>query len=521
MKNISVKIGLIYILFTVFNISFFTVSIYIEQNELIIKNRELNTLLRTEKIYLPLKYLVIDSPDQHIQSISQDILVKKIVGVLKDVTQDDYLLFTEKGKILYKSREALTINAGNRTDAVSAIANKEFLGQPYLLKTYNTDEAYSYIPIGRISSQDIVILFKYKMENLNDYLMKLYRVVFTVIVLVLVLQIFFGIVFYTMVIRPLKVLNKKSLEIKEGKLSSRVKLKRRDEIGQLGRSFNEMAASIEEKIRQLKEKNRIMEFELNTAGKVQAGIYPKPVKSDLFDVAVYHRPLGKVSGDYHDIFRVNKHKYGFLIVDVSGHGVPAALTTMRIQNTFKRLVSEYEDTGKLFAGINTELLDLMENFSCYFTAFYFSLDTNRKIIYTNGGHPNVYLLKPHMKSLFELQTEGFALGVTKDANPKFKSRERKIDPGDKIILFSDGITEARNEKGEPYTTKKLLRAILHNANLPCEVMRKNIIEDLTAFRGKARRKDDETLMIVEIKTGGRKKTIRAKKRGLLNKITAM
>ena len=499
MKNISFKVGLIYILFTIFNISFFTVSIYIEQNGLIVKNRELEIQLRTEKIFTPLKYAVIDSLGADINKLQQKTLVNKITAVLEGITKEDYIIFTDKGDILYQSPGAPSLEDRNRNDAISAIANKEFLNKPYLIQTYNTDEAYLYIPVSVAGTDDIVLFFKYRMEDLETNLMNLYRVVITVIIIVLAFQIIFGIMFYSMVIRPVKEINRKSLEIKAGNLSSRVNLNRKDELGQLAQSFNEMAASIEKKIVELKEKNEIMEFELNTAGKVQAGIYPRVRSSDFFDVAIYHRPLGIVSGDYHDIFKMGDDKYGFLIVDVSGHGVPAALITMRIQNTFKRLVSKYDDPGKLFASINTELVDLMERFSCYFTAFYFSLVANRKIIFTNGGHPTVYLLKAGSKKIFELKTDGFFLGLTKDVNDRFQSKTTKIEPGDKIILFSDGMIEAKNSAGEQYTEKRLLLSIQKNASLACESMKKNLVEDLNAYIGDAKRKDDETLMIIEIK----------------------
>ncbi|MBN2535291.1 MAG: hypothetical protein JXB88_20595, partial [Spirochaetales bacterium] len=231
MKSISFKVGLIYILFSVFTISLFTVSIYIEQIGLIVKNRELEALLRTEKVYVPLKYSLLDSLDIDLHQVSRDVLITKLNLILDEITNEEYLIFTEKGEILYKSSGELTLDENNRTDAISAIANKEFMNQAYLLQTNDTDEADLYIPVGTGRTEVIILLFKYKMENLETNLLSLYRVVITVIGIVLAFQIIFAIVFYSMVIRPVKEINKRSLEIKGGNLSSRVSIKRKDELG--------------------------------------------------------------------------------------------------------------------------------------------------------------------------------------------------------------------------------------------------------------------------------------------------
>ena len=98
MKSISFKVGLVYILFTVFNISFFTVSIYINQIGLIVKNREMEALLRTEKVYLPLKYSLLDSLDSDTNQVSRDVLITKLNLILDETTDEEYLVLLKRVK---------------------------------------------------------------------------------------------------------------------------------------------------------------------------------------------------------------------------------------------------------------------------------------------------------------------------------------------------------------------------------------------------------------------------------------
>jgi sigma-B regulation protein RsbU (phosphoserine phosphatase) len=109
-----------------------------------------------------------------------------------------------------------------------------------------------------------------------------------------------------------------------------------------------MADSIQEKITTLQRYNDRMEFELSMSGEVQQIIFPHIEQNNYFDYAVFHKAFGKVSGDYYDVFKLDKSKYGFLIVDVSGHGVPAALITMIAKEKFRTLAPHYCDPAELF-----------------------------------------------------------------------------------------------------------------------------------------------------------------------------
>lgn len=500
MKSLTIKIGILYVLLTVFTISFFSIFISLNQVDLITKRIYSEASVKIEKIYSPLKGFLRTFRSSRQEQVTRDQMLESLTAFLNNLHSDHYAVYSEEGGLLYKRTAEIVLDKIDIKEFATAISNEEFSGKAYTIKIFEKSrEIYFFIPIVVNEIDHLIVCSKFEMEDINEHYFVLYRMIFIVIGVVLVLQILFGFLLYSIVILPIKQINEKSLEIKQGALSSRVKIKRKDEIGQLSLSFNEMASSIEDKINQLKDKNEIMEFELDAAGKVQSGIYPQENMScDLFDLSVYHRPLHSVSGDYHDVFKISDSKYGFLVADVSGHGVPAALVTMKIKDTFMRNVAQFNDTKELFVKVNTELSDLMNTFSCFFTAFYCLMDGQR-IIYSTAGHPVMYLLRPDEQKMYNLKTSGYLMGISESVNTQFQSKTGKVRPGDKIILFSDGIIEAMNEDDRQYEADRLIRQIVRNRNKDCIQMNHSIVNDLTRHIGSAKRRDDETLLIIDIK----------------------
>lgn len=515
MKSLTTKIGISYLLLTILTIAFFSISTNLNHVELIETIIRTETNVVIERIYPPLELFLADYREERGKDFSQDDFLERLTRFLDELTDDNYSLYDEDGKLLYKRKGSEAFSRFELAYANSAIINKVNIDRPYEPHTYDdTNELYLYIPIvinelldldNSLESLDtsqlknIVICLKMDIVDVDRYYNEQYRLIFIIIGVVLIIQVLFGFILYSIIIRPLKQLNSKTQKLREGDLSSRVKVRRKDEIGQLGFSFNSMADSIEEKITQLEEKNKIMQFELEAAGKVQQGIYPLVENTELFDLAIHHRPLYTVSGDYHDVFDLGEGRYGFLVADVSGHGVPAALVTMKIKDVFNQYVNLYPDTRELFIKVNTELADLMDTFSCFFTAFYCVIDSEQKISYSTAGHPVAYLVRPSVNAVYNLLTDGFMIGITNDFNGEFKSKSGKLQPGDKIVIFSDGIIEAINEANEQYDYPGLLKAIGKYKGESCNSLKDSLVNDLNKHIGRTPRRDDETLMIIEIK----------------------
>jgi sigma-B regulation protein RsbU (phosphoserine phosphatase) len=314
-----------------------------------------------------------------------------------------------------------------------------------------------------------------------------------------VFHVIFGFVLNRIVVAPIKALAEKSREISSGNLAARIRLKRKNEIGMLGNAFDSMADSIQDKITRLDDQNKKMKMELVMARQVQKSIYPSEKDFEKFSIAVYHKPLIEVSGDFHDVFPLENGRYGVFIADVSGHGVSAALITMLIKQIFEKMSVKYTDTKSLFRYMNDELGDLVTTFDKYFTAFYLILDKDNRMTFSNAGHPKIYLARAEGSKLYELDTDGVFIGFSKDMSPKFASKRIQLHPKDKIFLFTDGITEAPDKNMDQYGLKRLLDTARKHSNEPCGTLLESILADFHSFADESKRRDDETLMIIEIK----------------------
>jgi serine phosphatase RsbU (regulator of sigma subunit) len=188
-----------------------------------------------------------------------------------------------------------------------------------------------------------------------------------------------------------------------------------------------------------------------------------------------------------------------LIADISGHGVSAALITIMVRDLFGKSVKKYTDTKDLIKYVNTELGNLMNDFQKFFTAFYLIIDENKKVIYSNAGHLKAYLSRPSSSKIFELDTKGFLVGVSADLNHIYESKATSLQTGDKIILYTDGIIESLSAGDEQYSSRRLLLSIKKHDQYPCKMMLKGMIHDFHKFVDLSKRRDDETMMILELK----------------------
>ena len=319
------------------------------------------------------------------------------------------------------------------------------------------------------------------------------------VVILTISYLIFGIIIYNMIILPIKNLEQKSKAFNEGGISSGFEIKRKDEIEKLAYSFNQMATSVQQKIIQAENQNKSMLFELKMAAAIQKTIYPKLRENDRFKLVVYHNPMIEVSGDYHDVIDLGDNKYGFLIADVSGHSIAAALITMRIKEIVGNAAYKFNNTKDLIMHINSEFENMLEEYERFFTAFYIILNENNEVIYTNAAHPKALLLRSDQKEISKLDTNGCIIGLSKVNNIMYDSKSTSLNPGDKLILLTDGITESINNDGEEYGVERLYSLLKKNVALPCDEILKVILADYHDFVDINKRKDDETIMIIEIK----------------------
>ncbi len=243
-----------------------------------------------------------------------------------------------------------------------------------------------------------------------------------------------------------------------------------------------------------------MKQELNIAKNVQRAIIPKEfLRNEYIDVWGICLPSQELGGDYFDFFNLDDSKLGILIADVSGHGLPSALITTMIKAYFERFTKIFIETNKVFDHINREIIPILQDTGFYFTSFYSILDLDTMIITsTSAGHDLAICYNPKSDEFHVLgKTEkGAIIGAFEEA--EYDSSKFQLEEGSKVILYTDGITEARNTIGDFFGQDRILNLIRQNIKLRPKELIEKIIAEINLFYNGASPNDDRTMIILEV-----------------------
>ncbi len=256
---------------------------------------------------------------------------------------------------------------------------------------------------------------------------------------------------------------------------------------------------VQERTKELKIKNDQMLFELQVAKKVQMTIIPEDLPhTEQIRIAAKMLPLMEVSGDFYDVVYVNENSIAIAIIDVSGHGISAALLTSMIKSEIATQLEKHAKTSEICTGLNTALYPTLVETGFYFTMFICLVDLKKLTLeFTNCGHTEPFLLKED-KKFTKLNTEGMFIGLSYDT--KYGSSTIQLMRGDRVFLYTDGITEARDAVGDEMGETRFLKAITATASLPIKEQIYSIMTTVDKFRDKTAlsKKDDITLLAFEV-----------------------
>ena len=239
-----------------------------------------------------------------------------------------------------------------------------------------------------------------------------------------------------------------------------------------------------------------MEQELSIARHIQQALLPQGLCGfPHLAVTGVHYPCHAVGGDSFDVFPVSEDRTAFLIADVSGKGLGAALLTTMLQGVLSGMTLG-ADPVRVFNHLNRFLCEHAE-VGRYATMFFGLIDRDGTLEYIPAGHPSPILLR--RGEVTELYTEGsFPVGLLPDA--EFTAARLKLEPEDTLILFSDGITEAENPERDLFGTPRLLEVLAGRRKASVESLQKNIFDEIGSFCSGAGQADDMTLLLVRYRT---------------------
>ena len=298
---------------------------------------------------------------------------------------------------------------------------------------------------------------------------------------------------------PLTALGQDVQTISSGNLDYRAEIRSNDEIGDLAGSFNSMAASLKQHIENLTsvtaEKERIG-AELDVATHIQKSmlpcIFPAFPERKEFDVYATMTPAKEVGGDFYDFFMVDDTHLAVVMADVSGKGVPAALFMVIGKTLIKDHTQPGKSLGEVFTDVNNMLCDANSE-GLFITAFEGVLDlVTGEFRYVNAGHEPPYICKQDEGFEAYRIKAGFVLAGMEDL--RYREGSLQLTPGDRIFLYTDGVTEATDGANQLYGSERLHRVLNANLTAAPEALLTAVKADVDKFVGDAPQFDDITML---------------------------
>lgn len=249
----------------------------------------------------------------------------------------------------------------------------------------------------------------------------------------------------------------------------------------------------------IQKQNMQMECELKQAREMQKIILPSG-NAQIPHACIYSKylPMHQIGGDFYDIFEIAPNKFGLMVADVSGHGIPAALLSFMISGIFK-----YSAAGVLSSKI---VLNLVNNIiygklpeSKFATMFYGIYDaTQQTLIYSNASHPPGLVLRPSTKEVFRLKKTGGIIGLFNNEFTQYEEAQFLFAPGDKLILYTDGIQEVINDNHKILGISRIESFLKDHADLNLINLLDKLLDYCIGYSNHQNLDDDATILGLEI-----------------------
>ncbi len=257
------------------------------------------------------------------------------------------------------------------------------------------------------------------------------------------------------------------------------------------------AEAVEKK--RLEQEQQQMERELNLARDIQMGLVPSaPLRLGHWEVHGVVIPARQVGGDYFDYFPLGEQRFGVTIADVSGKGVPAAMLMANVQASVRAFCDGERPVPEAVRRIN-QSVSRSQAGGKFITLFYGEVDLAAGVMrYTNAGH-NYPLLRRADGSVEELKDGGHLIGIFRDS--EYQQGEVRLAPGDALLLYSDGLSEAADSLGNQFGDDRLLALWQKCSTMPSAQVIGRLFDEIIQFRGSAGQSDDMTAVVIGASAG--------------------
>ena len=386
----------------------------------------------------------------------------------------------------YSGKNLNTIGVSIDTDVTSenTVFEAEIYGKPYFL-AYTFAEGY-YI-IGAIPKSEAMF-----MRNVSIYV--------SIFMEILIFAALFTLIYFLIkkvIIDNLRKINGTLAEITDGNLNVTVDVRTNEEFASLSDDINQTVSTLK---RYIAEAAARIDKELEFAKEIQYSALPSvfppyPNRKD-FEIYAHMITAKEVGGDFYDFYMLGDSTLAFMIADVSGKGIPAAMFMMQAKTIIKDLAESGLELPEVFATANKKLCE-NNDAGMFVTAWMGILDLKTGLLkFVNAGHNPPLVRQADGEFAYLKARSGMVLAGMDGI--KYRQNELQLTPGDQIFLYTDGVTEATDKNNQLYGEERLLETVNRNIVMDTRKLCEAVKSDVDQFVGEAPQFDDITMLSVEI-----------------------
>jgi len=318
------------------------------------------------------------------------------------------------------------------------------------------------------------------------------------LILLVAFAILFFLIYYIDVIKPMRTVLVEMQSLISAKPYKRIYTKRIDEIGILAYFFNQVTKSLGEISFDIKDRRRMIS-ELDIAAQLQKDILPTADHSDLVGLSIIakNRPASELGGDIFDFFSVKDKTYIY-IGDVTGHGVAAGLIMTMASSLISVFSDLYDNPYDILVNVNKYIKKHVKK-AMFLTMVMMCWDQKKqKLSYVGAGHEHILVYRAATGVCDDLMSGGVALGMVPNNSKVIKEVDLDLADSDLVILYSDGITEAKNVSGELFGLSRLKDLVVeYAAEYDLDGVHYHIAKDVSDYMEGHGQDDDITLIVMK------------------------
>lgn len=306
------------------------------------------------------------------------------------------------------------------------------------------------------------------------------------------------------ILNPFRKLATWVKELGSGDVKDEIDFDTGDEVGEIAQAFSQMTDKVRESQKNLAEQERI-KTEMQVGKEIQQQLIPKEVPNiEGYEISPYYEAAKELGGDYFDFIEVDKDTLGIVVADVSGKGVPGSLVMAYIKATLRTEARSMKSASEVLARVNDIVVGDMKK-GMFVTLFYVIIDSKRRRInYASAGHNPMILARQGTKKTYYLNPRGFPVGISLPDPDLFKksieSDTIQLSEDDILLLYTDGITEAMNNRREMFGEERLLDVIRNNGHLKVDEFINKLKDEIHSFTEGYEQSDDITVVAIKEKS---------------------